>query len=363
MIVTNLARQYSPYLKEYSDALERFICSGVYINGEIVSSFETAVSRYLGAEHAAGCGNGTHALQLGLMACGVRPGDEVITVANTYYATVRAIVEVGAVPVFCDVNDSGLIDVTKVESVITSRTKVILPVHLYGMPADLTALCAVCKKYGLALVEDCSHAFGSSYKGRKIGSDSDCACFSLYPTKNLGAMGDAGVVVGTGRVVQRIKKMRYYANELSHDRFRLMSLHSRLDPIQASVLNVSLAHVEEWNGKRIANAKYYKGRFAGRVPFFTSLCQEGVVPYVFPVLVKRRKDFVSYMKKHGITVQVHYGANLHKISHLGKRSLSLPRTERLNKEVVSLPVAPMLTAKELHQIADVVLGYFDIVKR
>lgn len=358
MIVTNLAKQYSPYLKEYSDALERFICSGVYINGEIVSSFETAVSRYLGAEHAAGCGNGTHALQLGLMACGVRPGDEVITVANTYYATVRAIVEVGAVPVFCDVNDSGLIDVSKLESLITPRTKAILPVHLYGMAADLTALRALCKKHKLALVEDCSHAFGSTYNGRRIGADSYCACFSLYPTKNLGAMGDAGVVVGAEKIIQRIKRMRYYSSRPTHDRFSLMSLHSRLDPIQAGLLCVSLSHIEEWNASRIANARFYEQAFQGRVKFFPPLVSDGTVPYVFPIRVRRRNDFISYMKGREIATQVHFGVNLHRLAHLAKSDVKLPMTERLNREVVSLPVSPTITKDEIRYIAETALGYF-----
>ena len=358
MIATELARLYLPYKNEYVNAFEQFFCSGIYIGGDRVSSFEREVAKFLDAEDAAGCGNGTHALQLGLMACGVKPGDEVITVANTYYATARAIIDVGAIPVFCDVNRFGLIDVGKIQALITPKTKAIVPVHLYGMVADITGLRDVCKKNKLALIEDCSHAFGSSFNGRKLGADAYCACFSLYPTKNLGAMGDAGVVVGAADVIKKIKLMRYYSPTVAHDSFSLLSLHSRMDPLQACLLNVSLSHIEEWNVKRIANATYYKNRFDGYVPFFTPLCQEGVVPYVFPVLTKKREDFISYMRKKGIVVQVHYGVNLHKISHITKQSFNLPMTERLNKEVVSIPVSPMITKDELRYVADMVLEYF-----
>ena len=356
MISTNLARLYSPYMLEYAKAFEHFMGSGVYIGGDMVNSFETEIAQYLGAKHAAGCGNGTHALQLGLMACGVRSGDEVITVANTYYATARAIIDVGAIPVFCDVNEHGIMDVEKIEGLITSRTKAIMPVHLYGMVADLKRLHSICRKNQLALIEDCSHAFGSSYCGKKIGADSYCACFSLYPTKNLGAVGDAGVVLGSAEVVRKVKQMRYYSSTPAHDRFQLVSLHSRLDPLQACLLKVSLSHIDEWNARRVANAKYYMSRFKGHIPCFTSLCQNGIVPYVFPILVRNRKDFISHMKRKGIFVQVHYGVNLHRISHITQSSFRLPMTERLNREVVSLPVSPMITEEELRYVADAALS-------
>lgn len=356
MISTNLANLYSQYMLEYVKAFEHFIGSGVYIGGDMVTSFEEEIAKYLGAKHAVGCGNGTHALQLGLMACGVRSGDEVITVANTYYATARAIIDVGAVPVFCDVNEHGLIDVEKIEALITPRTKAIMPVHLYGMVADIKRLRSICRMNKLSLIEDCSHAFGSSYCGKKIGADSYCACFSLYPTKNLGAMGDAGMVVGSAEIVRRIKQMRYYSPSPAHDRFRLVSLHSRLDSLQACLLRISLSHIDEWNARRVANAKYYMRRLNGHVPCFTPLCQDGVVPYVFPILVRNRKDFISHMKRKGVFVQIHYGVNLHRISHITQSSFHLPMTERLNREVVSLPVSPMMTEDELCYVSDVALS-------
>lgn len=351
-----LSKLYAAYKDEYRQAFDDVLEKGIFVGGDYVDIFEHEAAKYLGAKYVVGCGNGTHAIELALMANGIGSGCEVITVANTYYATARAIVDIGAEPVFCDVNKYGLIDVNLVERLITPRTKAIVPVHLYGAPADLTRLNAICEKYGLVLVEDCSHAFGSSYNGQKIGSDSICACFSLYPTKNLGAMGDAGMVATNSKeITDRLKAMRYYTIDPERNTFNATSIHSRIDPLQCGLLRVSLRHIDEWNQRRVSNAKYLIEIMNNRVPYIESVGWNGIVPYVFPILVNEQIKIEEELRAKGIIAQVHYRPDLHKIDHLTHKSYHLPMTEKLNRSVLSIPISPTVSKSEIDYIAASIL--------
>lgn len=351
-----LSKLYAEYEEEYVEAFRKTLEKGIFLGGEEVAAFEQDVAAYLSAKYVIGCGNGTHALQLALMANDIGNGDEVITVANTYYATVRAIVDTGAEPIFCDVNKYGLMDTDKIEELITERTKAVLPVHLYGAPVDIDRIRKICDRYELVLIEDCAHAFGSLYNERRIGSGSYCACFSLYPTKNLGAMGDAGIIATDSEgLANRIRSIRYFTSDPNRNVFTEKSLHSRIDTMQAALLRVSLRHIDEWNLRRISNAQNLIRLINGKAPYVESLGWDGVVPYVFPVLTMNQDRFMESLHGKGIIGQLHYKPNLHKIAHLTKKDYCLPVTERLNRQVVSVPIAPTVTAEEIEYIAECVL--------
>lgn len=355
----DLSKLYQPYHILYEKAFSKCLEDGYYIGGSAVDDFEHLAADYLGANYVVGCGNGTHALELALIASGVGTGDEVITVANTYYATARSILDIGAKPVFCDVNKDGLIDTDKVLKKISIHTKAIIPVHLYGAVANLDILYKIGKEYNLAIIEDCSHAFGSLYKGNKVGHDSQFACFSLYPTKNIGAMGDAGMIaVRSKETADKLKSIRYFTDDKERDSFAEHSLHSRMDSLQARLLQVSLTLADSWNNIRQEHSNYYKNAFSGLVPYVKCLDQEGIVPYVFPVIVSDQKKFMRYMADKGVVTQIHYHPMLHKISHLTQRYYELPVTEYLNSHTVSIPVSQTVTQAEIEFVANCVLEFF-----
>ena len=359
-----LSDLYRAHKEEYMEAFSEFFDAGVFIGGPAVREFEKNIAAYLGAAEAVGCGNGTQALELALKAHGIGRGDEVITTANTYYATARAIVNTGADAVFCDVDENGLLDPDLLEALITERTRAVLPVHLYGLCADLDAIREICGRHGIVCVEDCAHALGSESGGEKIGSRSRCACFSLYPTKNLGAFGDAGfIATDDPELAAKMRRLRYYTSDPERLEFQTDGMHTRLDPLHASLLNVSLRHVDEWNAVRRRHRAYYVRRFQGAVPYLKKMEEPGVVPYVFPIVADDQKAFSDHLQSRGIVPQIHYRPDLHRIGHLlpgGKPCAagSLPRTEYLNAHVVSIPVSPTVTDEEAEQVADAVLDYW-----
>lgn len=354
-----LSKLYMPYINEYEKAFSDFLKKGSYIDGSYVEKFENEMQQYLHARYVVGCGNGTDALELALRSCKIGKDSEVITTANTYYATARAIKNAGAIPVFCDVDDNALIDITKVESLITKKTKAIIPVHLYGMCADMHALNRIAKEYNLMVIEDCSHAFGTKMEGQYIGADSVCACFSLYPTKNLGAFGDAGfIATNSADIAMELHNRRYYTYDRERVIFQENSMHTRMDAIQAALLSVSLKHVEEWNEKRKKNRDYYVKMFKNKVPFIKKMAESDIVPYVFPIIAEDQKKFSEYLIDKEILPQIHYKPELHRIPHLSKDICNLPHTEFFNNNLVSIPVSETLSSDEIKYIATVVYEYF-----
>jgi len=359
-----LERQYEPLLDELTEAFREFIRSGTYILGPAVEAFEGAICRKLGAAHAIACKSGTHCLILALKASGVQPGDEVVTVANTYYATVEAIRAIGARPVFADVEPRfGLLDPAALEAAIKPGvTKAVIVVHLYGFIADMTAIRAICASANLRLIEDAAHAFGSERDGILLGADSDAACFSLYPTKTLGAFGDAGVITTRDAgLAQRLRILRYYADDQTRLHFEPEAEHARLDSLQAHLLMAVLPHVDGWLRTRREYAAYYRKELQGLPGLRLPPDPPGQAPamYGLPCFSAQRAALLASLRAEQICLQIHYQINLHHLPQFARgQSRALPHTERHNAEVFSLPTHPSLTPTEVEQIATRVRAFF-----
>jgi dTDP-4-amino-4,6-dideoxygalactose transaminase len=346
-------------IEELSSAFSRFLRAGRYIQGPSVERFEGEFAGYLGAPHVVGCRSGTYALILALKAAEVHPGDEIITVGNTYYATPQAIRQVGARPVFVDVDpEVGLLDPDELDKALTRRTKAVLAVHLYGIGCRLQPIRAFCEHNGLELIEDCAHAFGTEVNGVKIGAEAKFACFSLYPTKTFGAFGDAGMIAtNDGRVANRLRELRYYALDQSRSNFDPAAEHARLDALQAELLCTTLQHADGWIAQRRAHASRYRAGLA-EIPGIRISpvpANQLIAPYTFPIFAQRRNWLVSALRERGVNVQIHYPANLHDLPQFGgPASRSLPNTERHNAEVLNLPVHPYLRSDEIGVVIEAI---------
>ena len=256
--LVDLKRQYLSIKNEIDRAIEGVLNSGRFILGENVKSFEREFANYIGVKHAIGVGSGTDALVIALKALGVKRGDEIITVSFTFTSTVDSIVHNNGIPVFVDIDpESYTMNVKQVEKAITNKTKAIIPVHLYGHPADMDPIIEIAEKYGLYIVEDAAQAHGAEYKRRKVGSLGHIACFSFYPSKNLGAYGDAGMLVTNDQeLAEKIEMLREYGQKEKY-KHELIGYNSRLDELQAAILRVKLKYLDAWNEKRRVNAKLY----------------------------------------------------------------------------------------------------------
>jgi len=319
--------------------------------------FEGEVAEYLGAAHAVGVASGTHALQMALISAGVGPQDEVITVANTYYATAWAIKAVGARPVFCDIRyETALIDPEQIEQHITPQTRAIVPVHLYGFAAPMRDIRKIASRHGLQVIEDSAQAFGSFEGEHRIGAPSDFACFSFYPTKSLGAFGDAGMVVTqSADRASDLRRQRYFGNG-TRTSFDADARHARLDAIQACLLSVNLRHMPEVIQHRRQLAAIYRQRLSEHIDCLDAASLDNTTPYVCPIRMENREGLRARMHERGMPLQVHYATNLHQLTEFGSpAAIHLPHTERHNREVVSLPVHPSLNPADAHRICDAIL--------
>jgi dTDP-4-amino-4,6-dideoxygalactose transaminase len=347
-------------------ALQRVVHSGRYILGPETDAFEKEFAEYIGVGYAVGTGNGTDALYLALRAIGVGAGDEVITVSHTAVATVAAVEIAGATPILVDIDlESYTMDVAQVKKAITSRTKAIVPVHLYGQPADLGPLARIAKDNGLYLVEDCSQAHGACYQGRKVGFWGDAGVFSFYPTKNLGCLGDGGAVVTNSvDTYQKLLTLRQYG----WDRTRISQIqgfNSRLDELQAAVLRVKLTHLEENNERRLQIASIYDQLLdlndivlPKHVPQTTHVYHQYVVRCAERSI---RDDLVSFMTGRSIHVAIHYPMPVHLQPAYAKRLIrrtTLNKTERAVGTIISLPMYPELNRGEVEQVATAVRDFF-----
>lgn len=350
----DLRRQYLSIKDKVDEAISKVLNKGSFILGENVESFEQEFSRFCGTKFGVGVGSGTEALHLSLLACGVKPGDEVITVANTAVPTVAAISFANAIPVFVDIDqESHNINPSKIEEKISEKTKVILPVHLYGQPADVDPILEVADQYKLKVVEDACHAHGAEYKGRKVGTFGNMGCFSFYPSKNLNAYGDGGVIVTNDEEIAiRLKMLRNYGEQRRYYN-PIKGFNSRLDEIQASILRVKLKYLNKWNEKRREIAQLYN-TFLKTVIKPKEMDYAKHVYHLYVIRSKKRDQLQVYLREKGIGTLIHYPIPIHlqgAYRELGLKEGSLPITEKYASEILSLPIFPELTNEEIEYIS------------
>lgn len=357
--LVGLFDQYQTIKPEIDAAIEGIITKSAFVGGDEVRRFEAEFAAYCEAKACVGVGNGTDALYLTLRALGVGPGDEVLTVAHTFIATSEAISMTGAQPVFVDIKeDTMLMDPTLLEKAITPRTKVIVPVHLYGQPCDLDAIMEVADRHGLKVVEDAAQAHGARWRDRRVGSIGDAACFSFYPGKNLGAFGDAGAVVSQDEDL--IERVRMLANHGRLEKYthKMEGVNSRLDGLQAAILRVKLRHLDEWNQSRRRHADFYFEAFS-HSGLQLPVVHENALPvwHLFVVRVSDRESLQQKLKDEGIATGIHYPVPLHlqpALQHLEIPLGMLPVTEKVSGEVVSLPMYPELTEAQLETVVNAI---------
>ena len=361
--LVDLNAQYHSIKSEVDSVIQRVIDSSAFVGGKEIKQFEAEFAAYCEARACVGVGNGTDAIYLTLRALGVGPGDEVITVAHTFIATSEAISMTGARPVFVDIKeDTMLMDSALLERAITPRTKVIVPVHLYGQPCDLDAIMEIADRHGLKVIEDAAQAHGATWRGRRVGSIGDAACFSFYPGKNLGAYGDAGAVVSQDE--ELIEQVRMLANHGRLEKYthKMEGVNSRLDGLQAAILRVKLRHLDEWNESRRRLSDYYMEQLA--LPdLILPVVHESAQPvwHLFVVRTGERDRLQAHLKGEGIATGVHYPIPLHvqpAYEYMAMPLGTLPITERVSKEVVSLPMYPELTEDNIDSVCSALAGVY-----
>lgn len=345
----DLRAAYLDLKPEIDTAIGRVLDSGWYILGPEVEAFEAEWAEYCGASHAVGVGNGLDALILALRALEIGPGDEVIVPSNTYIATWLAVSAVGATPVPVEPDPATYnIDPSLITAAITSRTKALLPVHLYGQPAHLEPILAIARLHNLVVIEDAAQAHSASYKGRRIGSHGDVVCWSFYPGKNLGALGDAGAIT-TDRsdLAERVRVLRNYGSREKYVNEEL-GMNSRLDPIQAAVLRVKLRYLDEWTARRRYIAAYYHDMLEDidiEIPYVPEWADP--VWHLFVIRTRQRDTLMNYLLESGIGTLIHYPIPPHRQEAYSCYSdLSMPIAERLAREVLSLPMGPHLLREQ-----------------
>ena len=360
----DLRRGYHGIRDEILLAVERTLESGWYVLGQEVAAFEREFADYCGTRHAVGVGSGTDALHLALRACGVKPGDGVVTAPNTAVPTVSAIVAAQACPVFVDIDPRTMtLDPERLRARLSTpaagpRVTAVIPVHLYGGPADMDPILEVAREHGLMVIEDAAQAHGVEYRGRRAGSLGQAGCFSFYPTKNLGACGDAGMVVtNDADVAERLRMLRNYGEEAKY-RSRTDGFNSRLDELQAAILRVKLRHLEEWIAERRRWARLYAELLADApVTLPTEPARGRHVYHLYVVRSRRRDDLQNYLQSRGIATIVHYPTPVHRqpaYVALGYDEGGLPEAEHACGEVLSLPLYPELSEAEVRRVAEVV---------
>ncbi len=362
ILCSNPRAQYAAHRAEIDAALQRVLDKGWYILGEDVERFEAEFAAYIGVGYAIGVGSGTEALHVALAACGLGPGDEVITVAHTAVATVSAIELAGAVPVLVDIEPDGFtLDPRQLDRAISPRTKAVIPVHLYGQPADLGAILPIAQRYGLRVIEDCAQAHGATYRGKRVGSWGDIACFSFYPTKNLGALGDGGMVVTDDpELAKQARLLREYGwaeRYVSH----IPGWNSRLDEVQAAVLRVKLRYLDADNAARTRLAECYDLELAHtRLTLPKHRPDAAHVYHLYVVRSPRRDELQTFLKSRGVGALVHYPVPVHQQPAYRGRLRGgdrLPETERAAREVLSLPLYPELSEAERRIVIEAIKAF------
>lgn len=357
----DLKRDNEEIQAELNAAIQGVIERGAFTLGSEVEAFESEFAAYCEADHAVGVGSGTDALCLALKACGVGPGAEVITSPNTFIATAEAISLCGAVPVFVDVcEDTYNIDPRLIPAAITPRTRAIIPVHLYGRPADMEAIMTIAREHGLKVIEDACQAHGARYRGRRVGAIGDAGCFSFYPSKNLGAMGDGGMVTtNNSSMAETIKLLRNHG-EVKKYSHAIKGHCSRLHGLQAAILRVKLDRLDAWNNRRQANSAHYKALLADSPGIVTPghADDRDHVYHLYVIRAPYRDDLMKALAGAGVAAGIHYPAPIHlteAYQDLDYKPGDFPIAERLAGEILSLPMFPELTTAEVADVGKQVI--------
>lgn len=344
--LVDLKAQLATIRAEITEAIERAVTRCDYILGEDVAKFEEEFAAYCGTRFAIGCASGTDAIHIALRALGIGYGDEVIIPSMTFIATALGVSLAGAKPVLVDVMpDTALMDVSRIEAAITPRTRAILPVHLYGQCADMTAISAIARAHGLLVLEDAAQAHGATHNGQQAGSMGDAGCFSFYPGKNLGAYGDGGIITTSDQALaERLRLLRNWGSRRKYHHEEI-GLNSRLDTIQAAVLRVKLKHLTKWNEARRAHARRYDEALSAISGLKSTRYDSGSVYHLYVVRTSNRDDAVAALNEGGIGAGIHYPFAIHELSaykSLGHSSDAFPVSEDWARRCLSLPIYPEL---------------------
>lgn len=359
--MNNFKDEYKYFQKDIDLAIKRTLSSGWYILGKNVEKFEKEFAKYVGSKYCIGVANGLEALQISLIALGVKPGDEVITVANTAVATALAITNIGATPIFVDVDEYYHMDAGELEKKITKKTKAIIPVHLFGQMVDIEKILKVAKKHNLFVIEDACQAHGAYFKNKKAGSYGDTGAFSFYPTKNLGTYGDGGAITTNSKEIdQKCRMIRNYGQKNRYEHI-VKGLNSRLDEMHAAILLVKLRKLKRMLLQRNKIAKIYHKELKDIKEIILPKEREnGFHSYhLFVIRAEKRNELLDYLKSKKIETIIHYQIPIHKQKAFREFSkLKLPKTEDFSRGILSLPVHPFLTQKEVKDISNFVKKFY-----
>lgn len=361
--MVDVVGQYGKIKTEIDEAIRRVVDSGQYVLGKEVGEFECKVAGYLGVRYAIGCASGTDALQIALMASEIGPGDEVITTPFSFVATTETIALLGAKPVYVDIDPRTYnIDVAQIERVMTPRTKAIIPVHLFGQAAEMDPLVAIARKHGLKVIEDAAQAFGAEYHGGKVCTFGDIGCISFFPSKNLGAFGDAGMVVTNDNALAERMKMISVHGSRKRYHHEILGVNSRLDTLQAAILAVKLKYLDQWNEDRIRASKAYDAMLDGTgvvLPYVDPGCKH--IFHQYTIRAPKRDGLADHLKAREIPHGIYYPIPLHLQSAFvstGNKKGDFPVTEKAAEEVLSLPMHTELDEKQLTTITTAVKEYY-----
>ena len=365
----DLSEQHQLLRSELEAALSRVLDTNAFILGGEVAALEGEIAEYCGTKYAIGCGSGSDAILLALMALGVGPGDEVITTPYSFFATVSSITRLGATPVFVDIEpDTFNVDPSEIEAKITERTKAIEPVHLYGQCADMAAINEIARSRDIPVVEDAAQAIGAEENGTRAGSMSEIGCFSFYPSKNLGGLGDGGMMTTSDNALNR--KLLGLRNHGAEEKYyhKYVGLNSRLDGFQGATLRAKLPHLEKWTEKRRENAARYRELFTDAglteqigLPVEREGCRHIYNQYVIRVAA-RRDELRAYLTEHDVGTDIYYPVPLHLqecFAYLGYREGDLPESERAAKETLALPIYPELKPDQQEYVVETTAKFFD----
>lgn len=360
----DLKAQYQAIRTEIDPAIQNVIGETAFIGGKYVEAFEKAYAERYGVKHCISCANGTDAIYITLKALGIGPGDEVITVANSWISTSETITQAGAKPVFVDIDEYFHIDPKQIEAKITSKTKAIIPVHIFGQPVDIEAVKAICDKHKLYLIEDCAQSHFATYKGQKVGTFGVAGTFSFYPGKNLGAYGDAGAIVTDDDMVARGARLFANHGSLQKHIHEIEGINSRLDAIQAVVLQAKLSHIDAWNRARNGHALKYNDLLAGFEQIKTPKLRPDSfhIFHLYVIRAERRDDLAAFLKTRGVFTGIHYPIALPLMPayrYLRHKPSDFPVAHECQDQILSLPMYPELSDDQMRHVVDSIKEFYE----